>query len=111
MHSGQNICTATTASVFLAASHHKVGQMSNLTTRIMQTKQSEEPRALSLQEMEETCGGGWKGCASQVISGVGLLWGAAGIAAGIASGGVALIAGAVALALSVAEKDECAYIG
>lgn len=27
----------------------------------MQTKQSEEPRALSLQEMEETNGGGW-GC-------------------------------------------------
>ena len=72
---------------------------------------SEEPRALSLQEMEETNGGGALGCASQVISAASILWGAAAIAAGIATGGVGLIVSAVALGLSLADRDACASIG
>ena len=72
---------------------------------------SEEPRALSLQEMEGTNGGGALGCASQVISAASVLWGAAAIAAGIATGGVGLIVSAVALGLSLADGDACASIG
>ena len=77
----------------------------------MQTKQFEEPRALSLQEMEEVNGGGALGCASQVIGAASVLWGAAAIAAGIATGGVGLIVSAVALGLSLADGDACASIG
>ena len=66
----------------------------------MQTKQSEEPRALSLQEMEETNGGD----AAAVICGataglIGHIWGSA-AAACLAAGPAFWVGGAVALAVS-----------
>ena len=58
----------------------------------MQTKQSEEPRALSLQEMEETNGGGYAEVAC--YAGIGIAYAGLVLAAWT---GVGLIAGAIAV--------------
>ena len=62
----------------------------------MQTKQSEEPRALSLQEMEETNGGGYAevACYASVGLAYAVLIGAAWASAEIL-GGAAAVAGFV----------------
>ena len=64
----------------------------------MQTKQSEEPRALSLQEMEETCGGDAAAFICNVNAGlIGAIWSGAvaGLAGGVAGAVVGAVVGAV----------------
>lgn len=70
---------------------------------------SEEPRALSLQEMEETNGGGdLRDCIASVASAMGLLATCASIAAcGLAPGaGLAVLCGIIGLAASDVEACD-----
>jgi len=69
-------------------------------------------KELSFERMKEIEGGGILGCLGAGLSGSGLIFGAAAIAAGLASGPVGWIALGIAagsFALTVADGDPCEF--